>query len=156
MRRMCKSDRSRGDFCNRGVAYDNGKVFIGRLDAVLVALDAATGGVIWKSTVADFRQNFTVTMAPQIVAGKVIVGVSGGEFEVRGRVLAFDADTGQRLWTFFTVPPAGPSASTWAGSSWRHGGGPVWTTPAVDPALGLVYITTGNASRSQRQPAPGG
>jgi quinohemoprotein ethanol dehydrogenase len=131
---------------NRGVAYANGKVFIGRLDAVLVALDAATGKVIWKSTVADVKQKFTVTMAPQVVDGKVIVGVSGGEFEVRGRVMAFDADSGKPVWTFFTVPPAGRSAPTWAGSSWQHGGGPVWTTPAVDPALGLVYITTGNAS----------
>jgi quinohemoprotein ethanol dehydrogenase len=131
---------------NRGVAYANGKVFIGRLDAVLVALDAATGEVLWKSTVADFRENFTVTMAPQVTDGKVIVGVSGGEFRVRGRVVAFDAETGQHAWTFFTVPPDGPSAPTWAGKSWQTGGGPVWTTPAVDPALGLVYITTGNAS----------
>jgi quinohemoprotein ethanol dehydrogenase len=130
---------------NRGVAYADGKVFIGRLDAVLVALDAKTGKVIWKSTVADFRENFTVTMAPQIADGKVIVGVSGGEFGIRGRVLAFDAESGRPVWTFFTVPE-GRSASTWAGSSWEHGGGPVWTTPAVDPRLGLVYITTGNAS----------
>jgi quinohemoprotein ethanol dehydrogenase len=131
---------------NRGVAYADGKVFIGRLDAVLVALDATTGQVVWKRTVADFRQNFTMTMAPQVADGRVIVGLSGGEFEVRGRVLAFDADNGQPAWTFFTVPPDGPSAPTWTGSSWKHGGGPVWTTPAVDPELGLVYITTGNAS----------
>jgi quinohemoprotein ethanol dehydrogenase len=131
---------------NRGVAYGNGKVFIGRLDSVLVALDANTGKVVWKKTVEDWRNNFTITMAPQFVNGKVITGISGGEFEVRGRVFAFDAETGALAWTFFTTPESLPSAPSWAGESWEHGGGTVWTTPAVDPGLGLIYVTTGNAA----------
>jgi quinohemoprotein ethanol dehydrogenase len=132
---------------NRGVAYGNGKVFIGRLDDVLVALDAATGRVVWKKTVEDWRNNFTITMAPQFVNGKLIVGVSGGEFEVRGRVFAFDAETGALAWTFFTTNPESlPSVPSWTGKSWASGGGTVWTTPSVDPALGLIYITTGNAA----------
>jgi alcohol dehydrogenase (cytochrome c) len=132
---------------NRGVAYDNGKVFMGRLDSVLVALDATTGEVVWKRTVENWRNHFTTTMAPQFVNGKVIVGVSGGEFEVRGRVFAFDAETGALAWTFFTTNPESlPSVPTWAGNSWATGGGTVWTTPSVDPELGLIYITTGNAA----------
>jgi len=127
---------------SRGVAYDNGKVFLARLDDVLVALDANTGAVVWKTTVVDFHDKFAMTMAPQIVNGLVIVGVAGGEFEVRGQVVAYDAETGKEAWRFFATLP-GP---TWAGKSWQTGGGPVWTTPSVDPALGLLYITTGNAA----------
>ncbi len=131
---------------NRGVAYGNGKVLIGRLDGILVALDATTGTVVWKKTVEDWGNNFTVTMAHQFVNGKVITGVSGGEFEVRGRVFAFDGKTGALVWTSFTTPESLPSAPSWAGNSWATGGGTVWTTPPVDPALGLTYITTGNAA----------
>jgi quinohemoprotein ethanol dehydrogenase len=131
---------------SRGVAYGDGKIFIGRLDAVLVALDATTGEVIWETEVEDWREDFTITMAPQFVRGKVITGVSGGEFEVRGSVSAFDAKTGRRDWKFFTTQPTFRGEPTWAGASWRHGGAPVWTTPAVDAELGLIYITTGNAS----------
>jgi quinohemoprotein ethanol dehydrogenase len=131
---------------NRGIAHGNGKIFVGRLDGVLVALDAASGQVKWKTTVADWRDGFAITMAPQFVNGKVIVGVSGGEFEVRGRVVAFDAQTGAVDWTFFSTPESLPSAPSWAGKSWATGGGTVWTTPAADPGLGLIYITTGNAA----------
>jgi quinohemoprotein ethanol dehydrogenase len=131
---------------NRGVAYGNGKIFIGRLDAVLVALDAATGQVVWKRTVVDWRDRYAITMAPQFVNGKVVVGVSGGEFEVRGGAFAFDAQTGAPAWTFFSTPESLPNAPSWAGRSWENGGAPVWTTPAVDPGLGLIYITTGNAA----------
>jgi quinohemoprotein ethanol dehydrogenase len=131
---------------NRGVAQGGGKIFIGRLDGVLVALDAASGQVLWKTTVVDWRDGFAITMAPQFVNGKVIVGVSGGEFEVQGRVLAFDAQTGALVWTFFSTPESLPSAPSWAGKSWATGGGTVWTTPAVDPGLGLIYVTTGNAA----------
>jgi quinohemoprotein ethanol dehydrogenase len=131
---------------NRGVAVGNGKVFVGQLDATLVALDATTGKQVWKVAVDDWRQRWTETMAPQFVNGKVLIGASGGEFDVRGHLVAYDADSGHELWRFFTVPgPGEPGNNTWAGNSWQSGGAPVWSTPAVDPALGLVYFGTGNA-----------
>jgi quinohemoprotein ethanol dehydrogenase len=127
---------------NRGVAYGNGKLFLGRLDDVLVGLDASTGNVLWKSTVVDYHDGYSITMAPQFVDGLVIVGVSGGEFEVRGQVVVYNAETGKEVWRFFTTLP-GP---TWAGHSWQTGGATLWNTPAVDPNLGLLYINTGNAA----------
>ncbi|MGD9890204.1 MAG: PQQ-binding-like beta-propeller repeat protein [Dehalococcoidia bacterium] len=132
---------------NRGVAVGRGKVFIGQLDATLVALDAQTGAVAWKVAVADWRDQWTETMAPLYVDGKVIIGASGGEFLRRGFVDAYDADTGQQLWRFYTVPEPGQFGSeTWAGDSWRTGGATVWSTPVADLDLGLLYITTGNAA----------
>ncbi len=132
---------------NRGVAVGKGKVFIGRLDAALVALDANTGNVAWKIAVDDWHNKWTETMAPAYVDGKVIIGGAGGEFQVRGHVSAYDADTGKMLWRFYTVPGTGELGNdTWAGDSWKTGGGTVWSTPAIDPALGLLYITTGNAA----------
>jgi len=132
---------------NRGVAVGQGKVFIGQLDANLVALDAATGKVVWKTPVDDWHKKWTETMAPQYVDGKVLIGASGGEFEVRGHLSAYDAATGKLLWRFYTVPGPGQTGhETWAGDSWQQGGAPVWTTPAVDPQLGMVYLSTGNAA----------
>jgi PQQ-dependent dehydrogenase (methanol/ethanol family) len=127
---------------NRGVAFGNGKVYIARLDGILEALNARTGHVAWQSSVLDFHERYAITMAPQFVHGIVIVGSSGGEFIARGQVAAFNADTGARLWRMFTTVP-GPS---WQDSSFLHGGGLVWETPAVDPDLGLVYINTSNAA----------
>lgn len=127
---------------NRGVAYGANTVFIARLDAVLVALNAKTGEVRWQTQVEPFEKGYTMTLAPQYADGLVIVGVSGGEYDVRGEVDAFNAATGRKVWTFYTTGPNG----TWAGDSWKRGGAPVWTTPAVDPKLGLVYVTTGNAA----------
>lgn len=132
---------------NRGVAVGGGKVFIGQLNATLVALNARDGKMLWKTTLAPYRQHYSETMAPQYVDGKVIIGISGGEFETRGRLSAYDANTGKELWRFYTVP--GPGAfghSTWAGASWRHGGAPIWSTPTVDTKLGLLYFATGNTS----------
>src|SRR5262245_15553383 len=126
---------------NRGVAFGNGKVFYGRLDDVLVALDAKTGAVVWKATVVDFHKRFSITMAPMFVNGMVIVSVSGGEYEVRGQVATFDADTGALVWRFRTTEPG-----TWGGGSFRTGGAAVWNTPSIDPDLGLVYVATGNAA----------
>jgi quinohemoprotein ethanol dehydrogenase len=127
---------------NRGVAFGNGKVFLARFDDVVVALEAGTGKVVWKTPVVDYHNAFSMTMAPQFVNGLVIVGVSGGEFKVRGQVVALNADTGQEVWRFFTTLPG----ATWAGNSWQQGGATVWQTPAADPALGLIYINTGNAA----------
>lgn len=132
---------------NRGVAVGGGKVFFGQLNGTLVALDAATGHVLWQTIVASYLQHYTITMAPQYVAGKVLVGTSGGEFKTRGSLSAYDANTGRMLWRFYTVP--GPGAlghDTWAGNSWKIGGAPVWDTPTVDTNLGLLYVATGNAS----------
>jgi quinohemoprotein ethanol dehydrogenase len=127
---------------SRGVAYGDGLIFIARLDAKLVALDAQTGEEVWKTTVGDWRDGYTLTLAPQYADGKVIVGLSGGEFQVRGRVVAYDARTGRQQWVFHTTLPG----TTWAGDSWRTGGGTAWTTPPVDPELGMVYVSTGNAA----------
>jgi quinohemoprotein ethanol dehydrogenase len=142
---------------NRGVAVGDGKVFIGRLDAKLVALDADSGEVAWEATVADWREKWTETMAPLFVDGKVIIGASGGEFLRRGFVDAYDADTGEHLWRFYTVPGFGePGNETWAGDSWATGGATVWTTPAADLDLGLLYITTGNAAPDENGSARAG
>ncbi len=132
---------------NRGVAYGDGKIFLGRLDGTLVALSAKSGKQVWKTQVDPWQQKWTETMAPQFVDGKVIIGASGGEFEARGNVTAYDAKSGKQLWRFYIVPGSGQTGNgTWAGSSWKSGGGTIWSTPEVDPKLGLLYIHTGNAA----------
>jgi quinohemoprotein ethanol dehydrogenase len=127
---------------NRGAAYGDGKIYIARLDGVVDALDARTGGLQWQRRVLDFSRHYSITMAPQFYKGTVFVGSSGGEYEVRGRVTALDATTGKFKWVAFTTV----QGSSWAAQSWRSGGAPVWQTPAVDPALGLLYVNTGNAA----------
>src|SRR4029453_3627922 len=92
---------------NRGVAVGGGKVFVGQLDANLNALDAQTGKVLWKTAVDKWEDSWTETMAPQYVDGKVLIGASGGEFELRGHISASDANTGQILWRFYTPPGPG-------------------------------------------------
>ncbi|HEY6346699.1 MAG TPA: PQQ-binding-like beta-propeller repeat protein [Bryobacteraceae bacterium] len=132
---------------NRGVAVGNGKVFVGQLDATLVALDAGTGAVVWKVTVDRYQDRWTETMAPLFMNGMVIIGASGGEYQRRGHVRAYDANTGALIWEFNTT--AGPGEfgnETWAVNSWKIGGATVWTTPAADAQLGLIYITTSNAA----------
>jgi alcohol dehydrogenase (cytochrome c) len=132
---------------NRGVAVGDGKVFVARLDAMLVALDATNGKEIWKVAVGDYHDKYTETMAPLFVDNMVIVGSSGGEFEARGFIAAYDAKSGKEIWRFYTA--AGPGQighDSWAGDSWKNGGAPVWTTPTVDKDLGMLYISTGNAA----------
>jgi quinohemoprotein ethanol dehydrogenase len=134
---------------NRGVALGDGKVFVGRLDGKLVALDARTGREEWEAAVGDWKRGETVTSAPLYYDGRVYSGVSGGEYGVRGRLTAFDAQSGRRLWRFYTVPGPGEKGhDTWpsGGDSWKTGGAPVWQTPSLDPELGLLYFSTGNAS----------
>src|SRR3954454_14191936 len=133
---------------SRGVALGEGKVYLGQLDGNLVALDQQTGKVAWKTLVAPWQQGYSITNAPLYFDGMVITGLSGGEFGIRGRVTAFDAKTGKERWRFYTT--AGPNqvgnASWPAGTdAYKHGGAPVWQTPAVDPDLGLLYFSTGNA-----------
>ena len=130
---------------NRGVAILGDKVFTGTLDAHLIALDAKTGKPVWNVAVADVKQAYSITMAPMIVRDKILVGVGGGEFGIRGFVAAFDPNTGKELWRFHTVPgPGEPGFETWSGDSWKTGGAPVWTMGSYDPELKLVYFGTGN------------
>jgi PQQ-dependent dehydrogenase (methanol/ethanol family) len=158
---------------NRGVALGFGAVFLGTIDARLVALDAATGTVRWEAVVADPDSAYAITMAPIVVGDRVIVGTSGGEFPTRGSVTAYDVRTGKRLWRWYAIPspedggwwgrwakttPAGDSLprdvaqehidSSTYNESWRTGGGPVWAQPAYDAASGTLYVNVGNPAPS--------
>jgi alcohol dehydrogenase (cytochrome c) len=134
---------------SRGVALGEGKVYLGQLDGSLVALDQEDGEVVWRTGVGSWRNGYTITAAPLYYDGLVVTGVSGGEFSIRGRVQAYDAATGKLVWRFHTIPgPGEPGHDTWPANddAWTHGGAPMWQTPAVDPELGLLYFSTGNAS----------
>jgi alcohol dehydrogenase (cytochrome c) len=132
---------------SRGVALGEGLVFVGQLDARLVALDQRTGKVVWSVQAEPWTDGFSITSAPLYYDGLVITGFNGGEMGTRGRVKAYDAKTGKLRWVFYTVPgPGEPGHESWPKDSdaWERGGGPVWQTPAVDPELGLIYFSTGN------------
>jgi PQQ-dependent dehydrogenase (methanol/ethanol family) len=130
---------------NRGVAVMGNRVFFGTLDAAVVALDARTGRVLWETQVADTMQGYTITAAPLAIRGKVIVGIAGGEFGVRGFLDAYDDATGKRLWRFYTVPgPGEPGNDSWNGGSWKRGSGATWLTGSYDPQLNLLYWGVGN------------
>ncbi|PZX21017.1 quinohemoprotein ethanol dehydrogenase [Cupriavidus phytorum] len=172
-----KVDRSLGyrgccDVVNRGVALYQGKVFVAAYDGRLIALDAASGRKLWEQdTIIDRRYSYTITGAPRVFKGKVIIGNGGAEFGVRGYITAYDAGTGAQQWRWFTVPgdPSKPfedesmaaAAKTWdpSGKYWEAGGGgTAWDTLAFDPELNLMYVGTGNGapwSRSKRSPAGG-
>jgi alcohol dehydrogenase (cytochrome c) len=136
---------------NRGVAILGNKVFMGTLDAHVVALDAKTGNVIWDVAAVDYRKGYSFTPAPLVVKNLVIIGVSGGEYGIRGFVDAYDADTGERKWRFYTVPgPGEPENESWEAESWKIGGAPAWITGAYDPAYNQLFWTTGNPSPSNR------
>ncbi len=159
------------DVVNRGVALYKGKVFVGTFDGRLVALDAATGKPVWeKDTIEDRSHSYTVTGAPRVIKGKVIIGNGGAEYGVRGYITAYDAESGDQKWRWYTVPgdPAKPfedasmakAAKTWdpAGKWWINGGGgTVWNSMAYDPELNLMYVGTGNGSPwNHRKRSPGG
>jgi quinohemoprotein ethanol dehydrogenase len=132
---------------SRGVGLGEGKVFLGRLDGKLVALDQRTGKEVWSVQAERWEEGFTITSAPLYYDGMVITGFAGSEFAARGRVRAFSAKDGKLLWTFYTVPGPGELGhDSWPqdGHAWEHGGATVWQTPAVDPKLGLLYFSTGN------------
>ncbi len=133
---------------SRGVALYGDKVYLPGLDAVLVALDARTGNVAWEAKVEDWKQGYYMTMAPLIVKGKVLVGVSGGEFGVRGFIEAFDAETGKSVWKTYTIPaPGEPGSETWQKpDTWKTGGGAAWMTGNYDPDANIVYWGVGNGS----------
>lgn len=145
------------DVVNRGVAAWQGRLYVGTLDGRLVAIDAASGEKVWETLTIDTSKPYTITGAPRIVKGKVLIGNGGAEYGVRGYVSAYDAETGEQVWRFYTVPgnPADgfenplmeEIAKTWSGEWWQlgGGGGTVWDSMAYDPELDLLYIGVGNA-----------
>ncbi|WP_372658086.1 PQQ-dependent dehydrogenase, methanol/ethanol family [Hydrogenophaga sp.] len=160
------------DVVNRGVALHEGRVFVASYDGRLIALDAATGQKVWEQdTIIDHKRSYTITGAPRVFKGKVIIGNGGAEFGVRGYITAYDAKTGDQKWRWFTVPgdPSQPfenaamerAAKTWdpAGKWWEAGGGgTAWDSMSFDPELNLMYVGTGNGSpwaRNLRSPAGG-
>ena len=143
---------------NRGVAYWDDKIYVGSFDGRLIAIDSKSGEQVWSSdTIVDRDKNYSITGAPRVVRGKVLIGNGGGEFGVRGYVSAYDANTGKLVWRFYTVPgdPSKPlenavhqeTIKTWTGEWWTQGGGgTVWDSMAYDPDLDLLYIGVGNGS----------
>ncbi len=134
---------------SRGVAVGYGKVFLAQLDGTLTALDARNGSVLWKSdyetTLPADAVFYSYTMAPQVYDGMVVIGSSGAEYPGRGFVQAYDAGTGKLIWRFrTTAAPTEPGGDSWSGDSYLRGGGSVWSTPAIDPAHGLVSFAVGN------------
>jgi alcohol dehydrogenase (cytochrome c) len=142
---------------SRGVALFGTKVFFAAAEAVLVALDAATGREVWTATVEDNRKGYYMSVAPLVADGKVMVGASGGEMGVRGFVAAYDVDTGTQAWKTFTVPaPGEPGSETWPkGEQWKTGGGSIWVTGAYDPATNLAFWGTGNGGPWMGDQRPG-
>ena len=130
---------------NRGVAILGETLFLGTLDAKLIALDAKTGTVRWETQSADPNTGYSKTAAPLVIGDKVISGIAGGEYGIRGFLDAYDAETGELAWRFYTIPGEGePHNDTWEDDSWKTGGAPTWITGAYDPELNLVYWGTGN------------
>ena len=154
------------DVVNRGVAVYKGKVYVGTLDGRLVALDAETGKLLWQVVTVDQKKPYTITAAPRVVKGKVIIGNGGAEFGVRGYVSAYNADSGKLVWRFYTVPgdPSKPfespalerAAKTWTGEWWKiGGGGTVWDSLAYDPELDCYTSGPATARRGiARSEAP--
>jgi alcohol dehydrogenase (cytochrome c) len=133
------------DQVNRGVAVLEDRVFVGTVDAHLVALNAKTGAVLWDVAVADNAKGYAITGAPLVVKDMVLTGIAGGEYGIRGFLDAYDAKTGKRRWRFYTIPEPGQKGSeTWKGDAWMRGGAPTWVTGSYDPELNLVIWGTGN------------
>ena len=130
---------------NKGFAMLGDKLYMATLDAHLVALDMPTGEVVWDATLAEYQSGYASTIAPLAVDGKIVVGVAGGEFGIRGFIDAYDAETGERAWRFYTIPgPGEPGNDTWSGDSWMTGGASVWVTGAYDPEQNVVFYGIGN------------
>ena len=130
---------------NRGVGLYGNLVYMATADCYVVALDAATGEVVWETEIEDYGAGYYMTLAPLVAAGKVMVGVSGGEWGIRGFVAALDAQTGDAVWKTYTIPaPGEPGSESWPGDTWKTGGVPVWITGSYDPATELTYWGTGN------------
>jgi alcohol dehydrogenase (cytochrome c) len=130
---------------NRGLGVHGHTLFMGTLDAHLVAVDARNGRLLWDATVGDKLLGYSLSLAPLVVKDKVIVGVGGGEYGIRGFIAAYDVTTGKEAWRFYTVPaPGEPGSDTWGGDSWKTGGGSIWVTGTYDPSLNLTYWGVGN------------
>jgi alcohol dehydrogenase (cytochrome c) len=139
---------------NRGFAVLGDKAFLGTLDAHVIALDTKTGNVVWDVNAvggSDYNKGYSITLAPLAIKNLVLIGVSGGEYGIRGFIDAYDAATGARKWRFYTVPgPSEPGHETWEGDSWKIGGAPAWITGTYDPATNTTFWTTGNPAPSNR------
>jgi quinohemoprotein ethanol dehydrogenase len=142
---------------NRGVAVGDGRVYSGMLDGSFVALDQQTGKLLWRTQLEDYHDGYSLTGAYRYYDGLVFTGISGGEEAARGRMTALDAKTGAIVWTFYTIPAPGDQfyAGSWpdpsnpdpqVGNAWKYGGATIWQAPAIDPDLGMMYFSTGNAS----------
>jgi len=130
---------------NRGVAILGNSVFMGTIDGRVVALNAKTGAVEWNVAIDRPEAGYSVTVAPLVVKDKLIVGPAGGEYGIRGYILALDPKTGKELWRFYTIPaPGEPGSETWSGEAWKRGGGPIWVTGSYDADLNLMYWGVGN------------
>ena len=133
------------DVNNRGVTYDKGRIFVGRLDGKLSAVDAATGKELWTTTVVDYKQGSVITSPPLVVRNMVITGFGGGEYGARGSLQAYDVDTGKELWKTWTVPgPGEPGNDSWKGDSWQHGGAVPWLIGSYDAKTDTVFWGTSN------------
>ncbi len=130
---------------NRGLAILDDMLFLATLDGNLMAIDAIAGEPLWSTTVADPTQGYALTLAPLVIKDKVIVGVAGGEYGIRGYIDAYDAATGEQAWRFYTIPgPGEPGHETWENDAWMTGGASAWLTGSYDPDLDLTYWGIGN------------
>ena len=133
------------DVDNRGVTYAQGKIFVGRLDGKLVALNADTGEEVWTADVVDYKQGSVITSPPLVVKNVVVTGFGGGEYGARGSLQAYDINTGKQVWKTYTVPGPGEAGNeTWKGDSWQHGGGAPWLVGSYDPKTNLILWGTSN------------
>ncbi|HYP13870.1 MAG TPA: PQQ-binding-like beta-propeller repeat protein, partial [Bryobacteraceae bacterium] len=130
---------------NRGVAILGDMVYMTTLDGRLIALDASTGRKRWDVLVVKYQDGYSLTVAPLVIGDKILIGPAGGEMGIRGFIAAYDAKTGREVWRFNTIPgPGEPGNNTWAGESWKNGGGSIWLTGSYDPELNLTYWGVGN------------
>jgi alcohol dehydrogenase (cytochrome c) len=131
---------------SRGLAILGDTLYMAAVDAHLIAIDAKTGTPLWNTIVAKTASGYTMTVAPLVIKNKVIIGVAGGEYGIRGFIAAYDAYTGKEQWRFYTTAgPGDPGESTWGGDSWKHGGGSVWAAGSYDPDTNLTFWGVGNA-----------
>jgi alcohol dehydrogenase (cytochrome c) len=142
---------------NRGVAILGNTLFMATIDSHLIAIDATNGHPIWNIETGSAKAGYAMTLAPLVVKDKVIVGVAGGEYGIRGFIAAYDAKTGKEAWRFYTIPgPGEPGHETWTGDSWMHGGASIWMTGAFDPDANLTYWGVGNPGPDFRGKDRGG